>query len=104
MSQHRTALIEEKARLDAEIADLEASKRLLTAAIGELAHDGRRLTDALERMGGQAGQVERRRRALSENRMMSQLELKDIQARLAELKRRVDEIAAELDGLTGVSR
>ena len=92
MANQRESLREERVRLEAEIADLESAKRLLTAAIGELAHDGRRLSDALERMGGQGADIEGRRRALVENRALSEAELKDIEQRLKRLRFRLAEL------------
>lgn len=96
MSESYAVLLGEKLCLENEIAELEAADRRLATAIGELAHDGRRLTDALERLGGGAADIDGRRRALQQNRAMSETELMDIKARLAKARDRLAEVTAEL--------
>jgi len=99
MPANRDELLAEKARVEADIADLEAARRLLSAAIGELAHDGRRLTDALERVGWQSFDLEARKKTVSRNQSMNQRELEEKTQDLEAARRRLSEIDALLDGL-----
>jgi len=99
MSDNRDKLLAEKARLETEIADLESARRLLSSAIGELAHDGRRLTDALERVGWQSFELETRKKTVSRNQSMNERELEEKTQDLEVARRRLGEIDAELDGL-----
>ena len=99
MSGNRDKLLAEKARLKTEIADLEAARRLLGAAIGELAHDGRRLTDALERVGWQSFDLEARKKTVSRNQSMNERELEEKIQELETARRRLAEIDTALDGL-----
>ena len=99
MPANRDDLLAEKARIEADIADLEAARRLLSAAIGELAHDGRRLTDALERVGWQSFDLESRKKTVSRNQSMNERELEEKMQDLDAARRRLREIDAELDGL-----
>ena len=97
MPETRDELLAEKTRLEAEIADLEAARRLLSAAIGELAHDGRRLTDALERVGWQSFDLESRKKTVSRNQSMNERELEEKMKDLQAARRRLGEIDALLD-------
>ena len=99
MPENRDELLAEKARLETEIADLEAARRLLSAAIGELAHDGRRLTDALERVGWQSFELESRKKTASRNQSMNERELEEKMKDLQAARQRLGEIDALLDGL-----
>ena len=96
VSDARQTLLDEKARLEAEIAELQASQRLLSVAIGELAHDGRRLSDALERVGGHDRALEGRRRTLRKSQSLSQTELEVTSGRLEALGARLREIETQL--------
>lgn len=99
MSGNRDKLLAQKARIETEIADLEAARRLLDAAIGELAHDGRRLTDALERVGWQSFDLEARKKTVSRNQSMNERELEEKVRELETARRRLAQIDAVLDGL-----
>ena len=99
MPESRDDLLAEKTRIEAEIADLEAARRLLGAAIGELAHDGRRLTDALERVGWQSFDLEARRKTVRQNQSMNEVELQEKARKLEAARRRLAEIDAALGEL-----
>lgn len=99
MPANRDELLAEKARLETEIADLEAARRLLSAAVGELAHDGRRLTDALERVGWQSFDLESRKKTVSRNQSLNERELEEKTRDLQAARRRLGEVDALLDGL-----
>lgn len=81
-----------RARIEAEIADLEQTRRQLQAGLGELAHDGRRIGDRLERAGGVDRDAQSRRAALKELLALNLKDLERIEATLAALRQQLDRL------------
>ena len=73
--------------VDSEIAWLEEYCDGLSEAIGDLAHEARRVRDKLERVGGQSHQLTRELKRLEENRRFNLKELEKARRRLAELRK-----------------
>lgn len=91
----RDALAAEKVRLEAEIAALEAKQAELGSALGEFAHEARRVGESLER--DRSPGLEARRRALAENRRLTETDIAETADALAALHRRLAEVVAALE-------
>lgn len=68
---------------------LEAAERL-EEEIGDIAHEERRVADALERTGGRGHDLHRRRIALREARRLNEADLGRTSRRLAEIERALE--------------
>lgn len=70
---------------ESELEDLKQSKRRLLVVIGELAHEGRRVRDGLERVGGADRALQTRLRDLAKTIRMNEAEVDRVEARIAAL-------------------
>ncbi len=80
-------------RLEEELSELEARRRIMTATVGDLAHQDRRLSDALERRSRPTHEIDGARRDIASGRKLAERDL-------GTLDKRVEEIRAELAELT----
>ena len=92
----RAALEAERAGLLAEIARLKDAADEFTSMIGELDHAARRVRDGLERTGGIAPDLERKRTSLDENRKIAALDADAVRQRLAAARARLQKVEAEI--------
>lgn len=83
---------EEQSRLADRIAELELSKRRLAQVISELAHEGRRVSDALERVGGADRDLQKKLRGLRRNIELNETEIGKLDDLLIPLRRRLLEL------------
>lgn len=74
------------ARIEQEIAALEAYCEELVEAIDEFEHETRRCRDRLERAGGDTHQLSRALKQLADNRNLNRMELEKSRRRIDELK------------------
>ncbi len=86
----------------AEIERLEGVERRLAAALGEVDHEARRMKDALERIGGRSGELERRlatlrkdRKLTSKDQAKAAREIEELGRRLAHIEERSKAVAEE---------
>jgi chromosome segregation ATPase len=86
----------ERARLEAEIESLQKRQRHLDLVRGEFEHDGRRVRDALERVGGRSHELEQRLRTLARNEKLTEADLEKDAKALKRLERRLAEVTAEI--------
>jgi chromosome segregation ATPase len=86
----------ERARLEAKIEALRVKQRHLDLVRGEFEHDGRRVRDALERVGGQSHELEQRMKALARNEKLTEADLEKNAKALKRLERRLAEVTAEV--------
>jgi chromosome segregation ATPase len=85
-----------RARLEAEIEALQVKQRHLDVVRGEFEHDGRRVRDALERVGGRSHELEQRMKSLARNEKLTDTDLEQNAKALKRLERRLAEITAEI--------
>lgn len=85
-----------RARLEAEIEALQVKQRHLDVVRGEFEHDGRRVRDALERVGGRSHELEQRMKTLARNEKLTDTDLEQNAKALKRLERRLAEITAEI--------
>ncbi len=85
-----------RARLEAEIEALQVKQRHLDVVRGEFEHDGRRVRDALERVGGRSHELEQRMKSLARNEKLTETDLEQNAKALKRLERRLVEITAEI--------
>ncbi|MEE8293263.1 MAG: hypothetical protein V3R22_02475 [Kiloniellales bacterium] len=85
-----------RARLEAEIEALQVKQRHLDVVRGEFEHDGRRVRDALERVGGRSHALEQRMKTLARNEKLTDTDLEQNAKALKRLERRLAEITAEI--------
>ena len=85
-----------RARLEAEIEALQVKQRHLDLVRGEFEHDGRRVRDALERVGGRSHELEQRMKTLARNEKLTDTDLEQNAKALKRLERRLAEITAEI--------
>ncbi len=85
-----------RARLEAEIEALQVKQRHLDVVRGEFEHDGRRVRDALERVGGRSHELEHRMKTLARNEKLTDTDLEQNAKALKRLERRLAEITAEI--------
>ena len=85
-----------RARLEAEIEALQVKQRHLDVVRGEFEHDGRRIRDALERVGGRSHELEQRMKSLARNEKLTETDLEQNAKALKRLERRLAEITAEI--------
>ena len=85
-----------RARLEAEIEALQVKQRHLDVVRGEFEHDGRRVRDALERVGGRSHELEQRMKSLARNEKLTETDLEQNAKALKRLERRLAEITAEI--------
>ena len=85
-----------RARLEAEIEALQVKQRHLDLVRGEFEHDGRRVRDALERVGGRSHELEQRIKSLARNEKLTDTDLEQNAKALKRLERRLAEITAEI--------
>ncbi len=85
-----------RARLEAEIEALQVKQRHLHVVRGEFEHDGRRVRDALERVGGRSHELEQRMKSLARNQKLTETDLEQNAKALKRLERRLVEITAEI--------
>ncbi len=85
-----------RARLEAEIEALQVKQRHLDVVRGEFEHDGRRVRDALERVGGRSHELEQRMKTLARNEKLPDTDLEQNAKALKRLERRLAEITAEI--------
>ncbi len=85
-----------RARLEAEIEVLQVKQRHLDVVRGEFEHDGRRVRDALERVGGRSHELEQRMKSLARNEKLTDTDLEQNAKALKRLERRLAEITAEI--------
>ncbi len=85
-----------RARLEAEIEALQVKQRHLNVVRGEFEHDGRRVRDALERVGGRSHELEQRMKTLARNEKLTDTDLEQNAKALKRLERRLAEITAEI--------
>lgn len=84
--------------LRAELERLEAMDRELASADAEFEHQARRYGDGIERLGGQAWDIERDLKRVDQNRKRIAGERADLARRIAELRARLDNAADESGG------
>ncbi len=96
----RADLEAERATLQEEIARLEEAAGEFSSMLGELDHAARRVRDGLERTGGIAPELERKRAALDENRKIAAGDADAVQRRLAAARGRLQQVEAELSSGT----
>ena len=85
-----------RARLEAEIEALQVKQRRLDLVRGEFEHDGRRVRDALERVGGRSHELEPRMKTLARNEKLTEADLEKNAKALKRLERHLAEITAEI--------
>ncbi len=85
-----------RARLEAEIEALQVKQRHLDLVRGEFEHDGRRVRDALERVGGRSHELEQKMKSLARNEKLTETDLEQNAKALKRLERRLAEITAEI--------
>ena len=85
-----------RARLEAEIEALRVKQRHLDLVRGEFEHDGRRVRDAMERVGGRSHELEQRMKALARNEKLTEADLEKNAKALKRLERRIAEVTAEI--------
>lgn len=101
MPDESSELSTERARLEAEIEALQVKQRHLELVRGEFEHDGRRVRDALERVGGRSHELEQRMRTLARNEKLTEADLERNAKDLQRLERRLAEITAEIARAAG---
>lgn len=83
-------MVDARALIEQQIFDLQASKRRLAETISELAHDGRRVSDALERVGGADHTLQKKLHALRKNIDRNEAEIGEAEKRLTALLQRLE--------------
>lgn len=78
--------------IEVELAELDRRDAQLRSALGDLEHDLRRCTDALERAGWHSGEGEARHGMLSENRKAIDSDRALIRTKRAQLRERLQSI------------
>lgn len=82
----------ERTRIEAEIAELERTRRRLEAGLSELAHDARRVGDRQERAGGADRVAQSRHAALESLLALNRKDLERIEETLTALRQRLEHL------------
>ena len=87
MSKTISGLGATRAGLEDELSELLLKRKHLEIALSEFRHQGRRVNDRLERLGGSGRELEAQRSLLSENEQLTKRELAETEAQIQKIRR-----------------
>ncbi|MEM8688296.1 MAG: hypothetical protein AAGF81_13260 [Pseudomonadota bacterium] len=82
-------------RLEQLLAIKEKTRAQLADALAEFRHEGRRVGDRLERLGGRGAALEQQRGLVHENVKLTRSELDKTEAQISEIRRELSKLAAD---------
>ncbi len=85
----------QRIRLEQLLEAAQKTRAQLAEALSEFRHDGRRVADRLERLGGREPGLERQRGLLAENVKLTQAELDKTEDQISKIRRELSKLAAD---------
>lgn len=95
MSLHNLEPDAERVRLGTLLEAERTRHDQLAEALSDFRHADRRMGDRLERVGGRDADLEQQRSLLSENLKLTAAELAKSEARINEIRRKLEDFAAD---------